>query len=48
MIESYLILAERIRKELHDLEQLVARADRAVTTARKTHRMQICCLIQQL
>lgn len=35
MIESYLILVERIRKELHDLERLVARANRAVTTARK-------------
>jgi hypothetical protein len=35
MIESYLILAERIRKELHDLERLVARANRAITTARK-------------
>lgn len=35
MIESYLILAERIRKELQDLERLVARANRAVTTARK-------------
>jgi hypothetical protein len=36
MIESYLILAERIRKEIHDLERLVARANRAVTTARKS------------
>ena len=35
MIESYLVLAERIRKELDDLSRLVARAQRAVTTARK-------------
>ena len=31
MIESYLILAGRIRKELHDLERLVARANRLKT-----------------
>jgi ABC-type transporter Mla subunit MlaD len=35
MIESYLVLAERIRKELEDLERLVARANRAVSTAKK-------------
>ena len=35
MIESYLVLAERIRKELNDLDQLVARANRAMSTARK-------------
>ena len=35
MIESYLVLAERIRKELDDLERLVARANRAVSTAKK-------------
>jgi hypothetical protein len=35
MIESYIVLAERIRKELDDLERLVARANRAVSTAKK-------------
>ena len=35
MIESYLVLAERIRKELDDLDRLVARANRAVSTAKK-------------
>jgi hypothetical protein len=35
MIESYMVLAERIRKELDDLERLVARANRALSTARK-------------
>ena len=35
MIESYLVLAERIRKELEDLDRLVARANRAVSTAKK-------------
>lgn len=35
MIESYLVLAERVRKELGDLERLVARANRAVSTAKK-------------
>ena len=35
MIESYLVLAERIRKELEDLERLVARANRAMSTAKR-------------
>ena len=35
MIESYLVLAERIRKELDDLERLVARANRAMSTVKK-------------
>lgn len=35
MIESYLVLAERIRKELDDLDRLVARANRALSTAKK-------------
>jgi hypothetical protein len=35
MIESYLVLAERIRKELEDLDRLVARANRAVSAAKK-------------
>jgi len=35
MIESYIVLAERIRKELDDLERLVARASRAMSTAKK-------------
>lgn len=35
MIESYLVLAERIRKELEDLDRLVARANRAVSSAKK-------------
>jgi hypothetical protein len=34
MIESYLVLAERIRKELDDLDRLVARANRAVSAAK--------------
>ena len=34
MIESYLVLAERIRKELDDLDRLVERANRAVSTAK--------------
>jgi hypothetical protein len=34
VIEGYIVLAERIRKELDDLERLVARADRAMKTAR--------------
>jgi hypothetical protein len=33
MIESYVVLAERIRKELDDIERLVARANRALSTA---------------
>ena len=33
MIESYIILAGRIRKELADLERLVSRAKRAMTTS---------------
>jgi hypothetical protein len=35
MIESYFVLAERIRKELDDLERLVVRANRAISTAKK-------------
>lgn len=35
MIEGYMVLAGRIRKELDDLERLVARANRAIATARK-------------
>lgn len=35
MIESYLVLAERIRHELDDLDRLVARANRAVDTAKR-------------
>ncbi len=35
MIESYVVLAERIRKELDDLERLVSRANRALATAGK-------------
>jgi hypothetical protein len=35
MIESYVVLAGRIRKELDDLARLVSRANRAMTTARK-------------
>lgn len=33
MIESYVVLAGRLRKELDDLERLVARAKRAMNTA---------------
>lgn len=35
MIESYIVLAGRIRKELDDLERLVVRANRAMNIARK-------------
>lgn len=38
MIESYVILAGRIRKELDDIKRLVARANRAIKTARKNPR----------
>ena len=31
MIEGYIALAKRIRQELADLEQVVARAERAIT-----------------
>jgi hypothetical protein len=35
VIESYIVLAGRIRKELNDLERLVSRANRAMDTARR-------------
>lgn len=35
MIERYIVLAGRIRKELDNLERLVARAKRAMDTARR-------------
>ena len=35
MIESYLVLANRIRKELEDIELIVTRAERAVVAARR-------------
>jgi hypothetical protein len=35
MIEGYVILAGRIRKELDEIDRLVARANRAYATARK-------------
>lgn len=35
MIESYIVLAGRIRKELDDIERLVSRANRAIKTAQK-------------
>jgi len=35
VIESYIVLAGRIRKELDDLERLVSRANRALETAQK-------------
>lgn len=35
MIESYIVLAGRIRKELDDLERLVSRATRAINTAKR-------------
>lgn len=35
MIESYIVLAGRIRKELDDLERLVSRATRAMNTAQR-------------
>jgi hypothetical protein len=35
MIESYIVLGGRIRKELDDLERLVSRATRAMNTAQK-------------
>lgn len=36
MIEGYIALAGRIRKELDDLDHLVARANRAINAARKS------------
>jgi hypothetical protein len=35
MIEDYLIVADRIRQELDDLERVVKRAQRAITAARQ-------------
>jgi hypothetical protein len=35
MIESYVILAGRIRKELNDLDRIIARANRAMDMARQ-------------
>jgi hypothetical protein len=35
MIEGYVILAGRIRKELDEIDRLVVRANRAYATARK-------------
>ena len=35
MIEGYLVLATRIRKEVVDLEQVVSRAERAIDAARE-------------
>jgi hypothetical protein len=35
VIESYIVLAGRIRKELEDIERLVSRANRAIRTAQK-------------
>lgn len=35
MIESYIILAGRIRKELDDLDRIIARANRAMDMARQ-------------
>ena len=35
MIEAYLLLADRIRQELSDLEQVVARAQRAIGAFRR-------------
>jgi len=38
MIEGYIVLAGRIRKELGEIERLVARANRAIKTVRKNPR----------
>jgi hypothetical protein len=35
MIEGYIVLAGRIRKELDDIQRLISRANRAIRTARK-------------
>jgi hypothetical protein len=35
VIESYIVLAGRIRKELDEIERLVSRANRAMSSARK-------------
>ena len=35
MIEDYLIVADRIRQELTDLERVVTRAERATIAARR-------------
>jgi hypothetical protein len=41
VIESYIVLAGRIRKVLDDLERLVSRANRAMNTAQKNPRTRI-------
>jgi hypothetical protein len=35
VIEEYIVLAGRIRKELDDIQRLVSRANRAMNSARK-------------
>jgi hypothetical protein len=35
VIEGYLVVADRIRQELTDLERVIARAERAITAARQ-------------
>ncbi|MGB9887221.1 MAG: hypothetical protein ACPLPT_01490 [Moorellales bacterium] len=40
MIERYLLVASRIRQELGDLERLVARAERALSSAKRRSRDQ--------
>lgn len=44
MIESYVVLAGRIRKELDDLERLVSRANRAMNTAQKNPQDTDLCI----
>jgi hypothetical protein len=44
MIESYVVLAGRIRKELEDVERLVNRANRAVTATRRNWQDSDLCI----
>ncbi len=41
MIERYALVAGRIRQELTELEQVVARAERAVAAARRRSENQV-------
>jgi hypothetical protein len=44
MIESYVVLAGRIRKELEDVERLISRANRAVTATRRNWQDSDLCI----
>lgn len=42
MIERYLVVAARIRQELTDLEEVLARAERAVAASSQRWKTKIC------